>query len=149
MELLQWFDEDGIPKEEQEEIEIQMLEDYANKLRGRAKCLGGGRDPWREPQGGLSVSQYDNGLRRACKTCAECQASLFVLPTQHCTQSQIVKKLVRFTDVDWVTIPAREEKKEKTEFWDAAEGWLEEELVEDIFCGALDHFFCEQKENCI
>ena len=57
VELLQWFDEDGIPKEEQEEIEIQMLEDYTSKLRGRAKCLGGGRDPWREPQGGLPVSQ--------------------------------------------------------------------------------------------
>ena len=34
---------------------------------------------------------------------------------------QLVYKLVRFTDVDWVTIPAREEKKEKTEFWDAVE----------------------------
>ena len=122
-----------------------MVEDYANELRG-AERLGGGRDPWREPRGGLSASQYDNGLRRACKTCAECQASLFVLPTQRCTQSQLVKKLVRFTDVDWVTIPAREEKKEKAEFCDSTEGWLEEELVEDIFCDALDHcFFCECK----
>ena len=95
MELLRWFYEDGIPKEEQEEIEFQTLEDYANKLRGRAKRLGGGRDPWRKPPGGLTVSQYDNGLRRACKTCAECQASLFVLPTQRCTQSQTVKKLVQ------------------------------------------------------
>jgi hypothetical protein len=48
-----------------------------------------------------------------------------------------------------VTIPAREEKKEKTMFWDAVEDWSEEEgcseeeLVEDIFCDALDHFFCE------
>ena len=32
MELLRWFYEDGIPKEEQEEIEFQTLEDYANKL---------------------------------------------------------------------------------------------------------------------
>ena len=58
-----------------------------------------------------------------------------------------VKKLVRFTDVDWVTIPAREEKKEKAEFWDAAEGWLEEELVEDIFCDALDLFVCEGTDS--
>ena len=42
---------------------------------------------------------------------------------------------------------AREEKKEKTEFWDAAEGWLEEELVKDIFCDALDHFFCEGTDS--
>ena len=58
-----------------------------------------------------------------------------------------MEKLVRFTDVDWVTIPAREEKKEKTEFWDATEGWLEEELVEDIFCDALDLFFCEGTDS--
>ena len=32
MEPLRWFYEDGIPKEEQEEIEIQMLEDYTSKL---------------------------------------------------------------------------------------------------------------------
>jgi hypothetical protein len=50
MELIRWFDEDEIPKEERRTIEIQMLEDYANKLRGRAKRLGGGRDPWREPR---------------------------------------------------------------------------------------------------
>ena len=37
MELIRWFDEDEIPEEEQREIEIQMVEDYANKLRGRAK----------------------------------------------------------------------------------------------------------------
>ena len=63
------------------------------------------------------------------------------VPTDRCTQPQIVGKLVRFTDVDWVTIPARKEKKEKAEFWDAVEGRSEEAMVEDIFCDALDHHF--------
>ena len=143
MELIRWFGEDEIPEEEQREIEIQMVEDYANELRGRAKRLGGGRDSWREPPGGLTVSQYDNDLRRACKTCVECQASqeCWLCSPYGRFQPQRVEKRVRFTDVDWVTIPAREEKKEKAEFWDATEGWLEEELVEGIFCDALDHFF--------
>ena len=47
-------------------------------------------------------------------------------------------KPVRFTGVDWVTLPAREEKKEKTEFGDAVEDLSEEEMVKDIFCDALD-----------
>ena len=50
-------------------------------------------------------------------------------------------KLVRFTDVDWVTIPAREEKKGKAEFWGAVEDWPEEEMVENTFCDALDLLF--------
>ena len=64
---------------------------------------------------------------------------------QRCTQPQIVhvSKLVQFTDVDWITIPAREEK-EKAEFWGAVEGRSEEEMVEDIFCDALDLFFLRQ-----
>ena len=59
----------------------------------------------------------------------------------------IVSKLVRCTDVDWVIIPARGEKEKKEreqewpEFWDAEEGRSEEEMVENIFCDALDHFF--------
>ena len=77
--------------------------------------------------------------------CEECRASqecnYLWVPTDRCTQPQIVGKLVRFTDVDWVTIPARKEKKEKAEFWDAVEGRSEEAMVEDIFCDALDHHF--------
>ena len=125
---------------------IQILEDYASSLREEPERLGGGRDPWQEPPGGLTVSSHnDRLLQRVCKKCEECRASLY-WPTDRCTRPfayKLVSKLVRFTDVDWIIIPAREEKKEKTEFWDAAEGWLEEELVEDIFCDALDHFFCE------
>ena len=53
----------------------------------------------------------------------------------------IVSKLVQFTDVDWVMVLAREEKKGKAEFWDAEEDWPEVEMVEGIFCDAPNHFF--------
>jgi hypothetical protein len=123
---------------------IQILEDYANGLREEPERLGGGRDPWQEPPGGLTVSSHnDRALQRVCKKCEECRASLY-WPTDRCTRPfayKHVSKLVRFTDVDWITIPAREEKKEKTEFWDAIEDWSEEEMVEDIFCDALDLLF--------
>ena len=58
-----------------------------------------------------------------------------------------MSKLAQFTDVDWVTIPAREEKKEKAEFWDAVEDSSEEEMVEGIFCDALDLFFYDECIN--
>ena len=41
---------------------IQILEDYANGLREEPERLGGGRDPWQEPPGGLTVSYGDYGL---------------------------------------------------------------------------------------
>ena len=77
-----------------------------------------------------------------CKKCEECRESLY-WPTDRCTRPfayKLVPKLVRFTDVDWIIIPAREEKKEKKELWDAVEDWPkeEEEEVEDIFCDAFD-----------
>ena len=59
----------------------------------------------------------------------------------HTTSTREQAGTVQFTDVDWVMIPAREEKKEKAGFWDAVEGWSEEEIVEDVFYDALDLLF--------
>ena len=58
MELIRWFEGDEVPEGGQRKIEIQILEDYANDLREGAKRLGGGRDQWWEPLGGLAVSQW-------------------------------------------------------------------------------------------
>ena len=60
-------------------------------------------------------------------------------------------KLVWVSDVDWTTIPAKDEKEEEKVrqrewpvFWDAEEGGSEAETVGGIFCDALDHFFIDE-----
>ena len=56
-ELMEWLEETEVPEgaRVRRRREIQILTNYASKLRGR---LGGGRDPWQEPPGGLTVVVY-------------------------------------------------------------------------------------------